>query len=388
MSARWLAVLVLGSGCLPFEEAYRQFTVARDSFDGGRADGGGPDCNAGQTVCGQECVDLDSSTTHCGACGADCGGGSCRAGECRPVTLLPNLAGAHDIAVLPDAVYVSQSEFNCPAADCATNRVFRVEKTLSGSTELIASGQLAIQRIALHRGRLWFTTWPTNLASRFGSVLNGRIDDHGWGDGAYFGLTVSGDEVIACQFGSSDAGGLSVLYRTSFEDGGAVRTRRQVLDQAGCTNLAPLANGAVVAAHQNSDAVVVHERDGAALTLIAGLADPWGVAVSGDFVFFSEQSGGRLRMANLRDGGVTVLARNLETPRDVAFDGTWLYFTEHTQRGSVSRLRPFGDGGIQVVAAGQALPVFVRLDGDFIYWTNFGFGNATGSLNRIRKPRD
>lgn len=40
-------------------------------------------CAAGTTRCGNSCVDLGTSNSHCGVCGNDCGGGTCQNGVCR-----------------------------------------------------------------------------------------------------------------------------------------------------------------------------------------------------------------------------------------------------------------------------------------------------------------
>jgi hypothetical protein len=45
---------------------------------------GNNDCPSGQSCCGGACVDVRSSQTHCGACGAACGSGqTCCSGSCR-----------------------------------------------------------------------------------------------------------------------------------------------------------------------------------------------------------------------------------------------------------------------------------------------------------------
>lgn len=65
--------------------------------DGGQ-DVAPPTCDAGTTFCGSSCVDLQSSADHCNGCGHSCGGGSCTAGVCAPITRVSGLA-ASDFAV-------------------------------------------------------------------------------------------------------------------------------------------------------------------------------------------------------------------------------------------------------------------------------------------------
>jgi hypothetical protein len=40
------------------------------------------DCPSGRTACGGACVDVQTSATHCGACGVSCGEGVCVGGRC------------------------------------------------------------------------------------------------------------------------------------------------------------------------------------------------------------------------------------------------------------------------------------------------------------------
>ncbi len=42
-------------------------------------------CDPGQSACGEACVDLTTDPASCGACGHDCGGGTCAARKCQPV---------------------------------------------------------------------------------------------------------------------------------------------------------------------------------------------------------------------------------------------------------------------------------------------------------------
>jgi hypothetical protein len=47
-------------------------------------------CDAGQTACTGTCVDTQSDTKNCGACGHDCLGGDCTLGKCQPFTIAQN----------------------------------------------------------------------------------------------------------------------------------------------------------------------------------------------------------------------------------------------------------------------------------------------------------
>ena len=66
------------------------------------------DCDPGFTLCGQDCVDTDTSTTHCGGCDQPCAPGElCAAGSCTPVGVpdggIEPDGGAADAGVSSDA---------------------------------------------------------------------------------------------------------------------------------------------------------------------------------------------------------------------------------------------------------------------------------------------
>jgi Stigma-specific protein, Stig1 len=75
-------------------EGVSQFGGSDESF--GRCPavisaGGASTCSAPTTMCGIDCVDLQTSTANCGACGRACAASqSCRAGVCTTATTLPN----------------------------------------------------------------------------------------------------------------------------------------------------------------------------------------------------------------------------------------------------------------------------------------------------------
>ena len=62
-----------------------------------------------QTDCEGECVDLDSSSDHCGSCGYSCLGGACVAGECEAATLATNKGRLFMVEVDEEHVYYGGS---------------------------------------------------------------------------------------------------------------------------------------------------------------------------------------------------------------------------------------------------------------------------------------
>jgi hypothetical protein len=71
---------------VPLEHFARPDSSAGDGSagDGSAGDDAPAACDRPREVCGVLCVDVTESSTNCGRCGHDCGGGACNAGECQP----------------------------------------------------------------------------------------------------------------------------------------------------------------------------------------------------------------------------------------------------------------------------------------------------------------
>ncbi|MDB4934856.1 MAG: Tryptophan synthase alpha chain [Labilithrix sp.] len=66
-------------------------------------------CDA-KTLCTDACVDMMTSSDHCGKCGHSCGGGQCLAGVCQPVRIAGGLTNAHAIDLSPTAGVVISAD--------------------------------------------------------------------------------------------------------------------------------------------------------------------------------------------------------------------------------------------------------------------------------------
>jgi hypothetical protein len=61
---------------------------------------GEPVCTPPEEDCGGVCVNVAESSTSCGRCGHDCGGGACRGGKCQPVVVAEAADGLDQPAAL------------------------------------------------------------------------------------------------------------------------------------------------------------------------------------------------------------------------------------------------------------------------------------------------
>jgi hypothetical protein len=108
-------------------------------------------CDPGENVCGTTCVDLSTSPTDCGACGHDCGGGTCAAGVCQPVAV----ADAGDLLDAPAALAVNGSAIfwsertrvrSCPLPDGCV-----------ATPTVIATGYSRLRSIAASADKVYFS---------------------------------------------------------------------------------------------------------------------------------------------------------------------------------------------------------------------------------------
>lgn len=73
-------------------------------------------CAGGGQCCSSTCADLSSDPKNCGACGHDCLGGKCSAGQCQPVAFADVNDTVSDLAVDDGYLYWTIFDSGAPAA--------------------------------------------------------------------------------------------------------------------------------------------------------------------------------------------------------------------------------------------------------------------------------
>ena len=66
-----------------------------------------PKCSGSATVCGNTCVDMNTSAPNCGKCDHSCGAGQCITGVCQPFGAAPVFTNVHGIAISPSGLVIS-----------------------------------------------------------------------------------------------------------------------------------------------------------------------------------------------------------------------------------------------------------------------------------------
>jgi hypothetical protein len=127
-----------------------QFTRPDGASDGASEDGLG--CTRPNIVCGESCVNLDESSTNCGRCGRECGGGGCIAGACQPVVIAGGLLDQPArLAVNATTVYWTEPTRvrSCPLpAGC------------TGAPTVIADGYALLDTLAATDDAVYFSGCP------------------------------------------------------------------------------------------------------------------------------------------------------------------------------------------------------------------------------------
>ncbi len=309
-----------------------------------------PVCDA--TTCGGTCVDLDTSSTHCGACGHDCLGAACTAGRCATTVLVTGENAPYDLAADTGHVFwsdkgsgqvVTCSVTNCNAThtvlatfgvpdDVAidANNVYWSETGgnvfacaragCSQSPTPLASGQAGIDGIATANGIVYWSTSTavmkcaaTGCGNAPSSFLAHATDDLAVAGTTFFAS--AGANVYACTLpsctnlvaiGSSAAEGIASDGKTIF----FTSTNGGVFDcpVGGCATASTFAAspypGDVVTDGKNvywvdeslgtGRSCPVAGCNGTPLTLATGLSGPKGVAIDDQRVYFADTGGGRI----------------------------------------------------------------------------------------------
>lgn len=105
-------------------------------------------------------------------------------------------------------------------------------------------------------------------------------------------------------------------------------------------------------------------------TLASSLSQPWGIAVGGGNVYWTNSGDGTVMTAPVV-GGVTptTLATGQSTPMSLALDGTYVYWVD-SAGGTVMQCALGGCGGSPLaLASGQGTPWGVAVDATSAYWT-------------------
>jgi hypothetical protein len=300
-------------------------------------------CDAGFTQCGNSCLDLQTGSNNCGACGRSCQGGACTAGLCPAVTLasLPWLPGG--IALDASNVYWTQLDNTGKAGS-----VWQIP-TGGGTPVLLASGLHHPSGIAVDSGNVYWVNQGFNV-----------------GDGSVMTVPIGGGVPItlASGLGSPDEVSVaaSAVYWTD---------RDKSNTDSGLVLSVPAGGGAIttVATGQQEPLSVVAVPEVLYLPIGGKL-----VATEITNVYFSNYSGDSVENVLGLGGPSTLFAGTgtLGVVSDIAVDATNVYFGAIDCNGCGGSLRsvPVGGGAPVALATGLGSPYGVAVDTSSVYVTS------------------
>jgi hypothetical protein len=292
-----------------------------------------PDVNVSCTAPMAECdgdlsvqceTDTSSDGKNCGACGHDCLGGTCTAGECVSATVLSGTGKATRLAI--DATHLYYIGY--------TNGDVRRIPKAGGTSQLLASSASAV-RIAVDDTYAYWTDFQGKQLLR---VLK----------------TGGTMQVLATNLGTAQAVELTAarVYVTDYTSQGRVGW--------------------------------VPKAGGAPTWLVPNTPTPLDLALTSTHVYFTDTSNPSIVRRVPLDGGTVEDFYPTDISLGIVTDGTDLYLASSKNgKAAASILRITQAGTATVLVAGLETPAGLSVDQKYVYFTDLGLGNGKGLVGRI-----
>lgn len=344
------------------------------------------DCNADGTCD----TSLETDPKNCGACGRDCGGGSCTAGKCQPLTLMDKLTGAVSVAVNATALVVlaAGGPRVCAKSGCGG----AAPSSLAGS-ETIGNGPHTLYVDAqtvywLGRLSVTGTQYELRKCAVAGCGLAPTVADE-----AQLGNELHGEGKVVLRYDPTGSVTKITLDGSAAKQYFSIGTIPQSLHFT-------ITGGKM--AFSNADGATGGSRgvwfgDFANVVPKRLMNEGEFVALDNGFVYASRSvdptSDAIYSCSAAGCGGVgtplggTGPAIGTGRIRHMLADASGLYWVE--RQGAVGRIMrcalPACAKGPEVLAASQDAPVALTTDKAFVYWVNAGTGGVNGTVARVAK---
>lgn len=306
--------------------------------DGGFDAGYDSSCPEAGVRCsdGGACVNLQTSSVSCGACGVACANFPCVLGEC-PAYVTALTAGGQ-LAYHDGYLYwTQQGSSNGSIARVAVGG--GSPKTLIGPPD---AGQLLPQCITVTDAGVY---WGNRYGGNSTPATLGRV---GFDGGDPVDLTPKGPLYGVYGVGLGPRG----IYYTT---GGS-----------------------------NTVVAIVGLDGGTPTPVVSGQATTSGIAVTATELYWTTSSAGFVVRAGLDGGGVTTIATEQTNPSAVIADSENLYWLDTGLGGSVMKWQLNGSSAVVTLASNQENPYALAADDTYVYWTNQGnLMNGPGQVMKV-----
>jgi hypothetical protein len=322
-------------------------------------------------------IDLDGSSTNCGACGHSCRGGACVSGRCQPVVLATDLEGPHALVLRDGFVYWVNNktgDVQRVAVDGGTKQlVFDGPDDTSGDSIAFSGSNLYYPLAILDGGVM---VCPQSGCSATPPYAVANLD-------VPHSVFIAGSELYFVESGINARVGHCTL---PCNGGFTAVTPPEGLP----SHIAAEGSGVYWSAVLPSPGLRGKEGTDNART-VASTAPVGEIAVFPGEVYWTERGFGP-RVAP-RDGGAI---KNLRIPAAGSGTGTQsdnlfvtstsIYFTE-SSRGTIWQCPRTGcpDGGGAPVFTGPGAPYGIAADDGSIYWADEGSPDGGGFIYRLAK---
>ncbi len=267
----------------------------------GGSGGGGGTCTA----------DTKTDPNHCGACFHSCLGAACSNGYCAKTKLYSANA---PVGLALDVTHLYWG------SDGA-NEIRRAPKAGGGSsTQIIAEGS-AVYYLAMYGSELFWTTASNDLKRL--TLPGGSVKVLEPGLGSPYGVAVSGTKAWVVE--AADAK-IAVIDAVN----GGEKASFPLSSGSTAEGIATDGQKLFIALYSGADILTMPVTGGSIGSVVTGQVKPAGVAVDGEWVYWTGQgTPGVLRKRKKTGGPIVELATDLSVPTGVVVDATHVYFAEH-----------------------------------------------------------
>lgn len=324
----------------------------------------------GQTVCGDECVDILSAQKHCGRCDHDCLGGACELGQCKPLLVTQDAAGA--LTLIREGSHIFWTNRNSGA-------VWRANLDPPFEPVQIVTGPPGPEDLASDGVRVFWTNTAQGTVGRVGidgasPITLAQIPMAGGiGVGPSYVFVASSDgSVWRIPKDPANDGAQELIASGSFVPKRIALRGEQLFFTDTAADPPGISGGIWV-----TPALPGSQPN----RLLVGSTHH--LVVSDTAIYFSAWTEGYIRRSGLDGSNPTYLAQGQYPAACVAIDGTHVYWTAHGDGDAVGAIRraPLDGGGIETLADHRRQPFGIALTDKAVYWADMG----DGSILRIAK---
>ncbi len=396
LGSRFLAALLVLGACNTYNSSLL--------LDGGAGDVAVEGCT---TMCGSTCVNLQTDTSNCGACGKTCETG-CAGGYCKPTQLASGLGAPHGVLLNGSSIYVAlygtinvifMSKVDGTGLKNFGTNSIQPDRLASDGTTLYWTSDVNINNTP--GGSIWEETFAQTMcnATNFDCYFVSELPSP-------YGITVQGSNMFfttqdAVNNGPSACAGLWTSSVLQCPKGGCNLT-----NCVGSPGPTVLAANQTKLASITADATNVYWADsgggevrycpqpgctGGPKAFAQNLQQPWDVVSDGKTVYFTDRKANTLYSCDTGGCGSSpkILAGSLDDALLIALDAKNVYVTLYSVGEIAMCPLPDCAGGPVTLETGLHGPYGIVSDGTYIYWTEEGSAgtlSTDGSVSKLKIP--